>query len=97
MDGTPVIPCCNGPEMLEFVEAPFNEVPGFIDFEIIRDEFFACRVARDHSFCPHLSNKATQSIAIIGFVSKNMVRTETFKQGLCLRDIASLARCQNHR
>lgn len=81
--------------MFQLVETSFDEVAGFIGFEIVRDECLSCRVAGDDGLGPDTGNQGAYCIGIISFVSQHPLGTKAFKKGRSQRSIAALAWCED--
>lgn len=92
---TSVIACGYVSEVLEFVEASFDEVARFVCFEVVGDQRPAGRIAGDDSLGPHPGDDGAQGVAVIGLVGEDTFGLQPFEQGGPLGNIAALARRQD--
>ena len=95
MDGEPVISRGDAAEVFEFVEAAFDAISRFIDFEVVRDRTLAPWIARNDGSCADVRDEGTESIAVVGLVGEDVGWPEAVEQGGRLRHIAGLSGREN--
>jgi hypothetical protein len=77
--------------MLELIEAPLDPVAVFVADSVVRDYDLPAPVRGDDSLSVHGLDDGAQCVAVIGFVGKNGVCRQTFKQGRRRCDVTRLA------
>ncbi len=76
--------------MLEFVEAPLDPVTVFVADSVVGDYDLPASVRGDDSLSVHGFDDGAQCVTVIGFVGKNSVCCQTFKQGRRRCDVTCL-------
>ena len=91
--GELVVGCCDAAEILEPAEHALDQVALAVGDDIVRDDLFACRVARDDGLGSRFGDRLPQPVCVMGFVAKQAgERTGGLDQGRSERDIAGIAR-----
>lgn len=91
----PGVSGCDSPEMLELVEASFDQIAELVGLEIVGDDPFSGGVAGDYGFGALVCDQGSYRSGIIGLVSQYPQRREPLQQGRGKGRIATLAGGEN--
>ncbi len=80
VDGTPVIACCEAPEMLHAAIASFDLIAVFVDSFVVGNEDRPVPLGGDDRLGLHISDLFAQVIAVIGFVGKYRLGSPSFQK-----------------
>jgi len=89
-----VVSGCNGPEVLDCIEEPFNQIAFPIKGEVSLSWSDPVGFCRDDGDDCAFFKRADQSIRVIGFIREEGFRAHFFKQWLRLADVTGLSGCQ---
>ena len=95
MDGEPVISGGDAAEVFEFVEAAFDAIARFMDFEAVRDRALAPWIAGNDGSRADVRDEGAERIAVVGLVGEDVGRPKAVEQGRRLRNIAGLSGREN--
>jgi len=68
VDGSAIVAGCEASEVFEFVEATLDEVAGFVEFDVVRDGYFARASGGNDGDHAGVGDELAEGIAVVGFV-----------------------------
>ena len=89
--GELVVACCDGPEMLEFVEKTLNEIAFAIEGEVARQLDARRGLDGMTGMICLIVEGFDEGIGVVGLVGDQSRRIGVLEQGLCASKIVSLA------
>jgi len=77
------------------MKEPFDDVPAFIEFLVIRTGVGATLPGRDHSNPTRRDDRLSERIRVVSLIAYDIFRRRgAFDQRRCLCDIVAVSRCQ---
>ena len=91
ISGEFVISGCDGSEVFEYVEEPFDQIALTIEREIARPLDAPVALGRDDWLDPALFEGPDQAVGVVGLVGEEGPRFNVFQERLCLAEVGGLA------
>jgi hypothetical protein len=88
-----VVACGDAPEILQAVEAAFDDIAAFVSLLVVRDGFLAVGPARDNCVDPVPLKVVAEVVGIVGFIGQEPFQissqmADAFGGDRAVRDIA---------